>query len=185
MSVYCQPPPYIFERPPLSKTERLQFLRWFSIAISRKVCAIADLSAVGLSKYYYLIPTAEPLQFFPHSLPASFFNELLVISNLCAVLFLFYAYSTASSRIFFFFLLSCVYLRFRSPISKTRTWGLFWAFPFVCWMEKARAEAPEDWRESSNRWGRICLTKINKYEFIAALAQCGICCCVAGNNIKT
>lgn len=103
MSVYCQPPPYIFERPPLSKTERLQFLRWFSIAISRKVCAIADLSAVGLSKYYYLIPTAEPLQFFPHSLPASFFNELLVISNLCAVLFLFYAYSTASSRIFFFF----------------------------------------------------------------------------------
>lgn len=103
MSVSSQPPPYIFERPSLSKTERLQFLRGFSIAISRKVCAIADLSAVGLSKYYYLIPTAESLQFFPHSLPASFFNELLVISNLCAVLFLFYAYSTASSRIFFFF----------------------------------------------------------------------------------
>jgi len=44
------------------------------------------------------------------------------------------------------FFLSCVYLRFRFPISKTRTWGLFWAwaFPFICSMTKEKAPKTEE-----------------------------------------
>jgi len=93
------------------------------------MCVIADLSAVGLSKYYYMIwcttTTTTPLYSDPHRrstpvlppfpipapFPSSFFNELLVISNLCAVLFLFCSFYCLGS---FFYRASICVSAFRS-----------------------------------------------------------------------
>lgn len=79
------------------------------------------LSAVCLSKYYYMIRIA------------SFFNELLVIWNLCGVLALPFPLSLSFSYSF----LSRVYLRFRSPILLV----VLGRLPYNCSMEQPKSWA--------------------------------------------
>lgn len=149
----------------------------------RRECVIADLSAVGLYKYYYMILcTTAQLQHHStpcHSdslLPSCLFFQWIIsyFKFMCrAVLYIFFFLcpDVAAAVLLCSFFLSCVYLRFRFPFAKTWTWGSSQGLLLSSSMKSWLATGPRAGGESSCRWGRICLTKINKYEFIAAFVR--------------